>query len=176
MTRQRGPAGSDAREVRATLDAFRHIFQALRGSHRRRASIGAARLFALQQIADHPNASVNDIAARTFTHQSSVSVVIQRLVATGLVVKVPAKDDARRTRLSVTAKGKRLLARAPGTVQEDLVSAVSSLTARDRRTLARLLTTIAHAVTPAGIQTPPPMFFEEREPARAFPARRRVDS
>ena len=164
MHKQSGRAGRNAREVRATLDAFRHIFQALRGGpRRRRAPIGAARLFALQQIADHPNASVNDIAARTFTHQSSVSVVIQRLVATGLVVKVPARDDARRTRLSVTARGKRVLARASGTVQEDLVSAVSSLPPGDRRTLARLLTTIAQAVTRDGILKPPPMFFEERE-------------
>lgn len=163
MNTQSGPAARNAREVRATLDAFRHIFQALRGANGRRPSIGAARLFALQQIADHPDASVNDIAARTFTHQSSVSVVIQRLVASGLVVKVAAKDDARRTRLKVTAKGKRVLARAPGTVQEDLVSAVSSLSASDRRTLARLMTTIARAVTRVGKLQPPPMFFEERE-------------
>ena len=164
MKRKSDRTGRNAREVRATLDAFRHIFQAVRGgSHRRRGSIGGARLFALQQIADHPDASVNDIAARTFTHQSSVSVVIQRLVATGLVVKAPAQDDARRTRLSVTAKGKRALAGAPGTVQEDLVSAVSSLSAGDRRTLARLMTAIARAVTRVGTLKPPPMFFEEHE-------------
>ena len=46
----------------------------------RSARLGSAQLFALQQIAEHPDASVNDIAALTFTHQSSVSVVIQRLV------------------------------------------------------------------------------------------------
>jgi len=164
MKTKSGRAGRNAREVRATLDAFRHIVQALRGgSDGRRGFIGGARLFALQQIADHPDASVNDIAARTFTHQSSVSVVIQRLVAAGLVVKVPAQDDARRTRLAVTAKGKRALARAPGTVQEDLVSAVSSLSAGDRRTLARLMTTVARAVTRVGKRKPPPMFFEEDE-------------
>ncbi len=153
------------REVQATLDAFRHIFQALRGGSRgRRTSIGGARLFALQQIADHPEASVSEIAALTFTHQSSVSVVIQRLVDAGLVIKVPAQDDGRRTRLAVTAKGKRALARAPRTVQEDLVSAVSSLSAGDRRALARLMTTLAQRVARVGTLTPPPMFFEEREP------------
>jgi DNA-binding MarR family transcriptional regulator len=157
--------GKSAPEVRQTLDAFRHIVQALRsGSTGRRSSISGARLFALQQIAAHPDASINEIAARTFTHQSSVSVVIQRLVEAGLVVKVPAQDDRRRTRLAVTARGKRALARTAGPVQESLVSAVSSLPAGDRRTLARLMTTIAQAVTRGGRLKPPPMFFEEHEP------------
>jgi DNA-binding MarR family transcriptional regulator len=92
-----------------------------------------------------------------------VSVVIQRLVDARLVVKVPAKDDRRRTRLAITAMGKRALARAPGTVQEELVSAVASLPAADRRTLARLTTFVARAVTPGGKAKHPPVFFEGRE-------------
>jgi DNA-binding MarR family transcriptional regulator len=150
-------------EVQVILDAFRHIVQALRvrSNDRHVSGISGAQVFALQQIADHPDASVNDIAARTFTHQSSVSVVIQRLVDARLVAKVPAKDDRRRTRLAITAKGKRALARVPRTVQKDLVSAVSRLPAADRRTLARLVTTLAQAVTPAAKLKHPPMFFEE---------------
>jgi len=151
-----------AAEVRATLDAFRQIVQALRvgPDGRRRPGISGAQLFALQQIADHPEASVNDIAARTFTHQSSVSVVIQRLVTAGLVAKVPAPQDRRQTRLTLTARGRRVLAGVPRTVQQDLVEAVSSLPAADRRTLARLMTTLARAVTPPGKAPRPPMFFE----------------
>lgn len=151
------------RDVQAVLDAFRLIVQALRGGMegRRASGISGAQLFALQQIAAHPHASVNDIAARTFTHQSSVSVVIQRLVQRKLVAKVPAPDDRRRTRLAITAGGTRVLARVPGTVQEDLVTAVSKLPAADRRKLASLMSTIARAVAPAGTRMPPPMFFEE---------------
>ena len=114
----------------------------------------------LQQIADHPESSVNDIAARTFTHQSSVSVVIQRLVAANLVAKVPAAHDRRLTRLTLTAQGRRALARTPRSVQQDLVAAVSGLPPADRRTLARLMTTLARAVTPARTAPRPPMFFE----------------
>ena len=153
-----------APEVRATLDAFRRIVQALRvGRDGRVPGVSGAQLFALQQIADHPDASVGDIAARTFTHQSSVSVVIQRLVEAQLVAKVPAQDDRRRTRLTLTAKGRRALARVPGTVQEDLVAAIASLRPSDRRALARLMTGIAGAVAPAERLKHPPMFFEEPE-------------
>jgi DNA-binding MarR family transcriptional regulator len=152
-------------EVRVTLDALRYIVQALRvGSDRQRTTgISGAQLFALQQIAGQRGASVNDIAAQTFTHQSSVSVVIQRLVDAGLVAKMPAGDDRRRRRLTVTAKGARALARGPGTVQEALVSAIAGLPTTDRRTLARVLTTIARAVTPRGAKPHPPMFFETRK-------------
>jgi len=149
--------------VRAILDAFRAIVQALRvgAEGRRGGGIGAAQLFALQQIAEHPDASVNDIAARTFTHQSSVSVVIQRLVEARLVAKLPAEEDRRRTRLTLTARGRRALARMPGTVQADLVSAIAGLTAADRRAFARVMRTLALAVTPAARLKQPPMFFED---------------
>jgi DNA-binding MarR family transcriptional regulator len=92
-----------------------------------------------------------------------VSVVIQRLVNAGLVAKVAARDDRRRTRLTLTGKGERALARVPRSVQQDLVSALSGLPAADRRTLARLMTTLARAVTPAEEASHPPMFFESRD-------------
>src|SRR5437764_1001235 len=86
-------------DVREALDAFRRIVQALRlGGHEseRGARLSSAQLFALQQIAEHPRISINELAARTFTHQSSVSVVVQRLVRRKLVAKVAASDDRRR--------------------------------------------------------------------------------
>jgi DNA-binding MarR family transcriptional regulator len=148
-------------EVRMALDAFRRIVQALRtgGSDgRARARISHAQRFALQQIANHPRASINDVAALTFTHQSSVSVVVQRLVARRLVAKVAASDDRRRQRLVITARGRRVLARAPAAaVPERLVTAISSLPSSGRRAFVRALHRIAGEVAPAG---PPPMFLE----------------
>lgn len=149
-------------DVREALDAFRHIVQALRvgreGEHQ--TGLSSAQLFALQQIADHPNASVNEIAALTFTHQSSVSVVIQRLVRQRLVAKVPAGDDRRRQRLALTVKGRRVLRRAPIAVQEHLIAAIAALPATDRRVLARALGEIARLVAPHDVAPHPPMFFE----------------
>src|SRR5262245_23426284 len=66
---RRSAASSD---VRATLDAFRRIVQALRmegaSNRRSRHGLSSAQIFALQRIAEHPSASINDIAALTFTH------------------------------------------------------------------------------------------------------------
>ena len=149
-------------DVRAALDAFRHIVQALRAGRAAEGhgGLGSAQLFALQQIAEHPDASINDVAALTCTHQSSVSVVIQRLVRQRLVAKVVSSDDRRRQRLAVTAKGRRLLGRAPVAVQENLIAAIAALPKNDRRALARSLTAIARMVAPDGAAPHPPMFFE----------------
>ena len=157
--------------VGEALDAFRRIVQALRmeraGSRPR--GISSAQLFALQQIAEHPGASVNDLAALTFTHQSSVSVVVQRLVAEGLVIRTVAADDRRRQSLELTAPGRRLLRRAPAAVQQRLIDAISALSAADRRALAGSLSKVASLVAPD--QAAPPMFFED-EPRSASRARR----
>lgn len=150
--------------MRAALDAFRSIVQSLRVGDRdgeRHAGISSAQLFALQQIAEHPRVSINELAALTFTHQSSVSVVIQRLVEQGLVTKIAASDDRRRQVLVLTEKGRRALRRAPAAVQERLIAAISALPAADRRALARSLGDVARVVAPRGAAHPP-MLFEER--------------
>ena len=137
--------------------------QALRAADRdgkHRAGLSSAQLFALEQIAKHPGASINDVAALTFTHQSSVSVVIQRLVAQRFVAKVAARDDRRRQHLALTASGRRVLRQAPVAVQERLIAAICALSAADRRALARSLANVAGLVAPKGAPHPP-MLFED---------------
>jgi DNA-binding MarR family transcriptional regulator len=151
-------------DVRVALDAFRHIVQALRHGRAGEGSagLGSAQLFALQQIAEHPDVSINDVAALTCTHQSSVSVVIQRLVRQRLVAKVASSQDRRRQRVAVTARGRRLLGRSPVAVQERLIAALAALPAADRRGLARSLSAVARLVAPERATPHPPMFFEDR--------------
>ena len=156
-------------DVRAALDAFRRIVQALRVVARegeRGAGVSSAQLFALQQIAEHPGASINDVAALTCTHQSSVSVVIQRLVAQRLVVKVAPSHDRRRQHLELTAAGRRVLRGAPAVVQERLIAAISALPTADRRALARSLGDVARLVDPKGAAHPPMLFEDELSRAR----------
>jgi DNA-binding MarR family transcriptional regulator len=150
-------------EVRQVLDSFRAIVQALRMDARagvRGARLSSAQLFALQRIAERPSASINEIAALTFTHQSSVSVVVQKLVERGLVSKLAASDDGRRQSLALTAAGKRVLQRTPAAVQDRLIEAITALPASERRALAGALEKVAWAVAPEVARRHPPMFFE----------------
>ena len=70
-------------DVQAVLDGVRRIVQALRASSRwaeQHVGLSGAQLFVLQKLAETPGMSVNELAERTHTHQSSVSTVVSRLV------------------------------------------------------------------------------------------------
>ena len=176
---RRGSRGQ--RPLTDTLDAIRRIIRVLRLSSRRserELRIGSAQLFVLQQLGAGPVRSVNELAERTYTHQSSVSVVVRRLVAQGLVARRPAADDRRRRELRLTKAGERLLARAPVPAQVRLINGLRTLPAAKLRTLSRLLGQVVVAMGASG--EPPGMFFTEisssagpKRPTRRSPARGR---
>ena len=73
-----------ADHLNGVVNGLRRITQALRLSSsvvQDTLGITGAQLFVLQQLADRPGASLRELAERTLTDQSSVSVVVSRLVA-----------------------------------------------------------------------------------------------
>jgi DNA-binding MarR family transcriptional regulator len=162
-----------APRTREVLDAIRRIVQALRESSRlaeSRVGLSGAQLFVLRTVADVPGLSLNELAERTRTHQSSVSAVVTRLAREGLVQKRTAGGDARRIEIRLSPGGRRRLGRAPQTAQERLVASVDGLRDAER---ARLAVTLEGLVR--GMALPrkrPAMFFEE--PARRANVRRRA--
>jgi len=161
--------------IRSVVDALRRIVRELRLTARdaeRDAGISGAQLFVLQALARESAASLNDLADRTLTDQSSVSVVVKRLVARGLVARKPSKEDARRVELALTAAGRRLLARCPEPTQAKLVSAVQRLSARE---LDGLTLGLGALIREMGLaQGKARMFFdEESATAGKRPATRR---
>jgi DNA-binding MarR family transcriptional regulator len=149
--------------VRGALDGIRRIVQALRSSSRsaeQRVGVSGAQLFVLQRLAAEPDLSVNELAERTLTHQSSVSVVVQRLVAKRLVGRHTSPADGRRAVLRLTQRGQALLETAPGAAQDRLIAGLLRLSSVERRTLARGLERLLDAMGEEGA-APAPMFFEE---------------
>ncbi|MGE0704706.1 MAG: MarR family winged helix-turn-helix transcriptional regulator, partial [Vicinamibacterales bacterium] len=115
---------SAGRETQQVLDSIRRIVQALRESSRlaeRRVGLTSAQLFVLQKLAESPASSVNGLAARTHTHQSSVSVVVARLVEQGLVRRAPSAVDGRSVELTLSSRGRRTAADAPDLAQARLI-------------------------------------------------------
>jgi DNA-binding MarR family transcriptional regulator len=124
------------------MDAVRAVVRATRINTRAielEIGLSLAQLFVLQQVAERPAMSLNDLAARTATHQSSVSVVVRRLVERGLVTRRADTADKRRVQIEVTAAGERVLVGAPETIQVRLVNALDQLPSSDRKQLADLL-------------------------------------
>ena len=154
-------------ELTSALDAIRRIVQALRVSSRtaeQRLGVSGAQLFVLHALADAPADSLNDLAARTFTHQSSVSVVVERLVRRRLVSRSRSPQDARRVTLTLTTAGRALLESAPETAQVRLVSALRRLSDRECRALTRVLEKLVRTMGATGV--PPALFFEDDGRAR----------
>lgn len=156
----------DSRDVQVhdaavALEALRRIVHALRtqGTQAEREfGVTAAQLFVLRQIGRRPGLSLHDLAERTHTRDSSVSEVVSRLVSGGFVERSPDPDDRRRVRLTLAPAGRRVVAVAPRTVQERLVSAFEALPAPARTALAHGLDAWIRA---AGLDdTPSAMFFE----------------
>lgn len=166
-----GANTSPATDTQAVLDAIRRIVHALRESSRlaeKHVGLSGARLFVLQQLGEAPSLSVNELAARTHTHQSSVSAVVARLVERGLVTRSRSSRDARSVELSLAAAGRRIVDRAPDLAQARLAGAIESLAPVRRRQLASTLGELAGAV--AAADRAPAMFFEDasrRKRARA---------
>lgn len=150
----------DSADLTAALDAIRRIVQSLRVSARaaeRRLGVSGAQLFVLHALADAPAYSLNELAARTFTHQSSVSVVVDRLVRRRLVSRTRSAEDGRRVVLSLTPSGRSLLRSSPEVAQIRLIGALRNLSGSECRVLARHLGRIVREM---GATDAPMLFFD----------------
>jgi len=124
------------------MNAIRSIVRALRINTRAielKMGISLAQLFVLQQLAERAADSLNDLAERTATHQSSVSVVVRRLVERGYVTRTSSSADKRRIEIALTPQGRELLTGAPTTIQTQMMAAMSRMAPNDREALADLL-------------------------------------
>jgi DNA-binding MarR family transcriptional regulator len=151
-----GPA-----DLSSILDSVRALVEALRASSRRSEKdlgVSGAQLFVLQNLGERDGCSMNELAAMTHTHQSSVSVVVSRLEERGLVARAPSPEDRRRVAIRLTPRGRKLLARAPSPAQEALFRSLSDLSPTDRQRLEKLLRQV---VDGAGFDSArAPLFFE----------------
>jgi DNA-binding MarR family transcriptional regulator len=128
------------RDTRTILDATRKLVRGLRHSSleaERRHGLSSAQLFVLSTLAESKTAlSVNELAVRTLTHQSSVSVVASKLVERGFAQKRRAEADSRRVEVLITAAGKKTLGKNPEPVQTRLIDAIRELRPATRAALA----------------------------------------
>jgi DNA-binding MarR family transcriptional regulator len=126
-------------EARRVLDAIRRLVRSLRVYSRKiegHLGLSAAQVFVLQELSEAEHATLKDLARRTMTDVSSVSVVVERLVRKGLVLRKRAAHDGRRLDLELSPQGREVLAKEPHAVQSRIIEAVSALKPAQRRSLA----------------------------------------
>src|ERR1700710_1717915 len=155
-------AAAQGEDVREVLNALRRIVRSLRVSSRtaeQRVGLSGAQLFVLQCLARQSPCSVNELAARTATDQSSVSVVVSRLVARGHVRRGASQADPRSAGRTLTKSGLALLQSAPEAAQDRLIFALTKLPKRELKALSRSLVKVVSLAEVS--QESPSLFFEE---------------
>jgi DNA-binding MarR family transcriptional regulator len=161
--------GSEGKRI---LNSIRQLVRALRLFDREAQSkygISAAQMFVLHTLNEQDAISLNDLAERTATDQSSASVVVQRLVDAGYVSRTTRKDDRRHVELRLTARGRAVVRRAPPPAQQRIIAAVDALPVRERKRFAVLLESFVENFGVRGKKAP--MLFED-DPPKAKRTRR----
>jgi DNA-binding MarR family transcriptional regulator len=146
------PAPHAATEPSArVLRRFRLVFNAVKSHFRAvetKAGISGAQLWALSVVHGQPGIGVGELARAMDVHQSTASNLLRALVEKGLVLAERGGTDRRAVQLQVSAKGGRLLAKAPGPFSGVLPEALARL---DQRTLARLDRDLAVLIGELGV-------------------------
>lgn len=158
------PAGDLQGDARAILDALRILVREVRASSssaERQTGLSAAQIFVLRALVREPGLGINALATRTMTHQSSVSVVVAKLVAAGLVTRQRAADDGRRATLEPTAAGRSVAGRSPDPIQERLIAGLARLPPAAR---ARLAQDLGRWIAALGVDANAPEMFYEGGP------------
>ena len=157
-----------AAHVRAVMDDLRKIVRGLRLSAReaeRSAKMSGAQLFVLQALAEGKATSLNALAERTCTDQSSVSVVVRRLVERDLVARKASAEDGRRVELELTAAGRKLAKRCPEPSQSRLVAGLAQMTPHELTALRDGLSALVREAA-MGDESPRMFFDDESVPNR----------
>jgi MarR family transcriptional regulator, organic hydroperoxide resistance regulator len=159
----------DTRPVeRRVLDAVRSLVREIRlaSTSQRGRQISAAQTFVLQTLLKAPGVRINDLAEQTATDQSSVSVVVQKLVDAGLVTKERSSADGRAFEVRLTTAGRAVAKRTPLAPQRRLVDGLQHMAPARQQALANLLEEWLEAL--GMLDKAPPMMLEDgKRPKRA---------
>jgi MarR family transcriptional regulator, organic hydroperoxide resistance regulator len=157
-SKRRRPPAEDARAI---LDGVRQLVRSLRLYDKegaRQHGLGAAQMFLLHLLLEQEGLSMNALAERAATDQSSASIAASRLVAEGLVRRELSPHDRRQVQLFLTPRGRALARRAPVPAQQRILAAVERMNETDRMRLSHLLARLVDALGAAELR--PGMLFQ----------------
>jgi DNA-binding MarR family transcriptional regulator len=149
--RKKPAAGATTDPATQVLRRFRLVFNAVKSHFRAvetKAGISGAQLWALSVVQAHPGIGVGELARAMDIHQSTASNLLRALLEKALVVAERGGEDRRAVQLQVTARGAKVLAKAPGPFSGVLPQALARL---DKRTLARMDRDLATLIEELGV-------------------------
>jgi DNA-binding MarR family transcriptional regulator len=120
-------------------------------SKRMSSAIGVTGLqrLVLRVVGIFPGASAGDLAAILHVHPSTLTGVLQRLVAQRLLRRLDDPRDRRRAILRLTARGARVNRIARGTIESAVAAALEDVSSRDRAATRRVLERLTQCLEPS---------------------------
>ena len=158
---------SNLEDAHSVLNSFRCLVKSLRLADRaglKEYGLGASQLYVLHELKRDAPLSINDLADRMATDQSTVSVVVAKLIDKGFVARERSESDARRLDLTLTAKGHLAVRKLPPPIQHLIIEGVQRLPRARAKALAESLRDICDVL---GIADQHPPMLMEDDPAPA---------
>jgi len=144
------------------LNQLRSLVQILRNAssvYEHKLNLSSAQVFVLRSLMQKSPLTVNELADMTRTHQSSVSMVVQKLAIKKYVRVTASPEDRRKKLVSLSSKGREILRKLPKTIQENLIHNVDKMSRKEKETLEVLLNQVLDGLTPS--KKAPAMFLED---------------
>lgn len=120
------------------LQQFRVIYGTMRQYFREMeesCGLPGSQMWVLQEVQRSPEIGITELAGRLGIHQSTCSLLVERLVAKNCLEKKKQSKDLRRVGLCLTADGIKAIAALPGPAEGVLPEALSAIPEVALRTL-----------------------------------------
>ena len=131
----------DISESESIVNSIRRLLRLLRqreSGARIHGGLSAAQYAVLSELRGGNPVSLSELAEKTMTDQSSVSLVVGRLVKAGMIYRTRSRADRRRGLVTLAEIGRERIDHAPAAPNERIVAALDSLNARDRTIFAEV--------------------------------------
>lgn len=112
------------------LQQFRVIYGTMRQYFRELEAccgLSGSQMWVLQEVERSPEIGITDLAGRLGIHQSTCSLLVERLVARRCLTKKRQSRDLRRVGLCLADEGRKAIAALPGPAEGVLPEALSAI-------------------------------------------------
>lgn len=160
--RRTGRRSEKHRDTAAIVQGLRRIVKALHSYSqdvRRVYGLTGPQLWALKTLHTSGGMSMGNLAAALAVHQSSASILVNRLVKRGLVRRMRGRRDHRVVDMALTQRGAALAADAPEAAQGRLLHALEAMSPRDVRKIRQSVDRLVQAMEATDIDAR--FFFAE---------------
>jgi MarR family transcriptional regulator, organic hydroperoxide resistance regulator len=112
------------------LQQFRVIYGSMRHYFREveeRCGLSGSQMWVLQEVQKTPELGVTELAHRMGIHQSTCSLLVEKLVTQGCLIKRRPHEDQRRVGLCLTPDGLKAIKALPGPAEGILPEALAAI-------------------------------------------------